>query len=197
MNQFHSQFVGILLLIGCTSCNSVEGRSLNSTQSEAQKAVTAIGLTKEERAERWQKYNTPGDMHQQLDVFVGEWEATWTVWESQGAKPIIGHGRASFNWANGGRYVRASHVGEIFGHEYDVNLMLGYDIFREEYVGHWTNSFQTAPLQMRAKPAKSESGVRSFNFVGKADDCTTGRFDLSYRIVFEVLDNPKFPNFVR
>jgi Protein of unknown function (DUF1579) len=178
------------LFFSCSqpSSNSAEAQPSPPTDTQRRAAQAMRGdMPQPERVRRWLQYNSPGAPHGRMEAFVGDWDTSWTVWDEPGAEPTVARGRASFRWAHDRRFVRGEFEGDVVGHRYDAQLVLGYDSFRENYVAIWTNSLETAPLTYRGRArVAANNRLAALELRGKADDCVHGRFDLDYRAVFEM-----------
>jgi hypothetical protein len=176
---------GLVVTIWCTAGGSRQ----TPTQVGAARAVRA-DLTEKERVRRWLAFNSPGAAHQRMAVLAGKWDVAWTVWDEPGTRPTIARGSASFDWLHDRRYLKGRYDGEVVGHRYDAELLLGYDSFRGTYVAIWTNSLETAPLIYRGRARlDARRNLVGWELKGKGDDCVHGRFDLDYRAVFAVEAN--------
>lgn len=178
------------LFVSCSthSGGSAEAQSPRPTDTQRRAAQAVRGdLPQAERVRRWLQFNSPGAAHGRMEAFVGDWDTAWTVWDEPGQEPTVARGTATFRWVHDRRFVRGEFQGNVVGHRYDAQLVLGYDSFRENYVAVWTNSLETAPLTYRgAARIAADNRLARLELRGKADDCVHGRFDLDYRAVFEV-----------
>jgi hypothetical protein len=62
--------------------------------------------------------------------------------------------------------------------------MIGYNPVRSRYESTWVNSFEATLGIYSGEWGQNEKKDATLTLTGKADDCFTGRKDLSYRAVF-------------
>lgn len=140
------------------------------------------------------KANEPGEHHQRLNAFVGSWATVWRVWHEPNSKPADeAKGTARFAWIHNKRFLRGSYNGTgMMRRAYTSELLLGYNNRHGHYEATWANSFETATTSYAGQPNLNAAGrFTGFTLTGKADDCPTGRKDVTYRSVFTFASNDR------
>jgi hypothetical protein len=88
--------------------------------------------------------STPGPHHELLDVFVGAFEGTATIWMAPDATPVVSPARVTREWVLDGRYV-AEHVeGEMEQGTFRGLGYLGYSNIDGQYQSVWMENMSTA-----------------------------------------------------
>lgn len=100
---------------------------------------------------QWMETITPGEMHERLDYFVGDWEfeSTMYMMGPDGPPTAFPPGTASFEWVFDGRFLKGDVQGPMGdGTRYENISYMGYDNFRKLYtlvtIGNMATSINTA-----------------------------------------------------
>lgn len=95
--------------------------------------------------EAWTKLAAPGEHHKALEPFIGEWETTTRMYMGgPGTPPMESKGTSSVKWVLGGRYLMEEHKGQFMGQPFEGIGTMGYNNFRNVYVGTWMDNTSTA-----------------------------------------------------
>jgi len=94
--------------------------------------------SQERMAENFGKYCVPGEEHNQLAYFVGQWETNYTI-HMPGAPPMTGNGTAEFKLIMDGRYLVQDTVSQ-WGPGHGLR---GYDRYRRKHFSTWVDSKRT------------------------------------------------------
>lgn len=90
------------------------------------------------------KYGTPGEAHELLKRYVGEWEFEMRSWPKPGAEPMVSVGTMKNTLLFDGRYVKCLFKG-MMGDPKAMGIeILGYDLYQERYVTFWIDSWSTS-----------------------------------------------------
>ncbi|MEM8873057.1 MAG: DUF1579 domain-containing protein [Planctomycetota bacterium] len=113
----------------------------------------------------------PGEKHEMLSPFVGEWETT-SIMQMPGQEPMESKGTASSAWVMDGRFVQQTYAGNMMGMAFTGMSMTGYDNVTGKYQSVWVDSMSSG--MAIAYGTVSEDG-KTFTFEGKYADPMTGK----------------------
>ncbi len=109
--------------------------------------------------QEYMKLMQPGEAHKQLKKIVGTWDTVTSVWMGgPGAPPMTSQGTSTFKSVLGGNWIMEEHAGSMMGMPYNGVGMMGYDNYKNLYVGTWFSNMGTEMLQM-AGARHPETGV--------------------------------------
>ena len=84
---------------------------------------------------------TPGEAHQRLDYFTGEWDTSTTIM-GMPSEP----GTQSIQWILGGRQLQSSVNGTVMGKPFKGLGLMGYDNYKKKYTSTWCDNQSTTLL---------------------------------------------------
>jgi hypothetical protein len=113
---------------------------------------SASGMDHEKMKKAWEAAATPGQYHERLDWFVGDWTAKITSF--MGGEPVVAQGTARFTWELGGRYVYSVHESEFNGMPFEGRGIDGYDNTTGKYFSIWTDNMGTGYLLSEGEPCE-------------------------------------------
>jgi len=99
----------------------------------------------------------PSEHHQALEALAGTWDVNMKMYMDPSMPPIESKATAERKWILGGRYLEFTIKGELLMPDpkskmgmakkaYEGHGVLGYDNFRNLYVGDWASNISTALL---------------------------------------------------
>ena len=139
-----------------------------------------------EMMRKWMEMSAPGEKHAFLEQFVGEWDTVARVWMAgPDSEPQESKGTVTCRMVLGGRFVMDELKGEMFGMPYEGIGLTGYDNFKKQFVGTWTDNMNTAVLTMQGH--LDQSG-KTLTMYGQMDEPTTGEQDKPVKYVTRVID---------
>ncbi|MFO7733472.1 MAG: DUF1579 domain-containing protein [Candidatus Aminicenantes bacterium] len=94
--------------------------------------------------EQMMKYGTPGENHELLERYVGDWEVDIKSWPAPGTEPVMSQGTMKNELIFGGRYLKSHLEGEMSGMKVAGLEIIGYDLFRNAYTTFWIDSWSTS-----------------------------------------------------
>lgn len=95
--------------------------------------------------EEWARLSSPGEGHEFLTRYVGQWKTRMRVWMGgPDAPPTDSSGVAEIRLALGGRFLHETQQGRMMGAPTESIGLLGYDNYRQMYVGSFASSMSTA-----------------------------------------------------
>ena len=127
---------------------------------------------------RWQDACTPGDAHERLAQFLGEWE-TETALTMYG-KTMKSKGTAKTRWLVEGRWLLTEMAGEMMGQPVETFVVHGFDNFKKKYVTTMVDSLTTHML--RAEGIYN-THTEAFYTFGLMDEPLTMEHDKTVRYV--------------
>lgn len=149
--------IGALLFIGCAPRASTD-----------RLGVKPQHLTPEE----WVALSQPGERHDLLNAFVGEWDVDIVSWRDPKANPERSKAHSSSTWILGYRYVREKFVSLELGPRYEGLGFIGYDAGAKLFTTVWLDSLNTSIATSKGlfNPATS-----TLEFRGEIYDPLLGR----------------------
>ena len=90
------------------------------------------------------KLGIPGEEHQMLAKFVGQWDCEVTEYPMfPGMEKTVSKGEAEFESKMGGRVIEQEFESEFNGMEYEGVGFLGYDKGKQVYYSTWMDNMST------------------------------------------------------
>jgi hypothetical protein len=107
-------------------------------------------MTPEQKAamEMWQKLATPGEHHEHLAMFEGNWESKSEMWMAPGGEATEISGHSENKMILGGRYLVQEFKGTFMGKAYEGLGVTGYDNLSKTYNMVWIDNMGTMMLTM-------------------------------------------------
>lgn len=122
--------------------------------------------------EMWIELGTPGEQHEFLGKWAGEWTSSTKMWMGgPDAPPTVEMGTTTFRPIFGGRFVVQESKGKMMGQAYEGMGLLGYDKFRKVFFGTWCDSMST--MMYSFKGSLSQDG-RLLTMYGEMDEPAMG-----------------------
>lgn len=131
----------------------------------------------------WMDYMMPGEVHEMLSSYSGEWEATVTHY-MPGQEPMTQKDMVSIEMILEGRYQQSTHNGNFMGMPFNGISTTGYDKARDVFVNTWVDNMGTG---MMYGEGKWDARTRSIEFKGNMTDPMTKK-PMPYREVFTMKD---------
>jgi len=113
------------------------------------------------------KLTQPSEHHAKLEALVGEWNVSMKMFMGPGMPPSESKGKSSNKWVLGKRFVMQEFSGSFnmpgMGDvAYEGIGMIGFDNYKNMYVGMWTDSMNTHMLTYRGAPNPTINGIVSY-----------------------------------
>ena len=128
---------------------------------------------------RWQEACTPGPAHKELARFIGTWD-TETAFTGMGDDQKS-KGTAEWRWLFDGRWIQQTWSGSMMGQPVQGQMTLGYDNFKQKYVGSSVNTLETTMQSYAGNFDQSHTALISY---GKMDEPMTGEVDKPVKFVW-------------
>lgn len=147
---------------------------------------TAEGMTEEgaemmAMMEAWAKAATPGEMHDHLGLYEGQWATTMKMWMEPGAAPVESQGTMTGEWLYDGRYMKTQHSGSVMGQPFSGTGIDGYDNVREVFTSVWYDNMSTGMMVFEGHC--QDDACKTMVYEGSAADPVTGEM-VDHRMVF-------------
>jgi hypothetical protein len=142
----------------------------------------------------WMKLAAPSEGHKRLEPMVGKWDAVVKVYMGGPDAPASeSKGEAESEWILGGRFVLSKYKGTVSmggpPMPFEGTGMLGYDNYRQMYVGNWADSMGTPMLFMTG--AASQDGT-TVTMYGEMDEPTMKIIGRMVKYVTRFIDKDKY-----
>ncbi len=116
---------------------------------EAQEGMPEMSAEDMAHMQEYMKLMQPGEAHKHLHNYVGVWDTVSRIWMGgPGTQAMESTGTSTFTSVLGGRWVMEEHTGTMMGMPYLGKGMMGYDNYKNLYVGTWYSNMSTEMLQM-------------------------------------------------
>ncbi|CAE7262685.1 mscS [Symbiodinium necroappetens] len=142
----------------------------------------------------WQAMNAPGDHHELLTYFTGEWTTETTMWVDKNQPPMVTEGTASAEMVIGGRFVHMEWTTPMMGVDMTGEGYIGHDNVSGRYQSMWMDSGTTA---MRFLEGHSNRDGSEIAFYGKMDEPQLDIRDRVVAYVFRLIDADTYEMDVR
>jgi hypothetical protein len=136
----------------------------------------------QEMMKKWQAFMTPGEFHQQLAYYVGDWTYTGKSWVAPGAPATPTSGTATGTMILGGRYLEQKYQGTAMGMTFDGMGITAFDNYLKEFQSVWVDSMGTAIFVSKGKPGDGKTREET----GTMADIMSGE-NVTMRNVFTIL----------
>ena len=123
--------------------------------------------------------------HRQLAYFVGDWDATTTMWMDPEAPPMTSKGSSRSAAILGGRYIETLHEGEAMGQPFSGRGLIGFDNLDGRYFNTWIDSMSTGFWLARGT---YDAATTTYTFRGTTDDPMQAGTKTPVRIALHVVD---------
>ena len=139
-----------IAVIAVGVCVAATSHLLSQDEAEkAQEGMPAMSAEDLAHMQEYMKLTQPGEPHKHLHHYVGVWDTVTKVWMGgPGTPPMESTGTSTFTSVLGGRWVMEEHTGTMMGMPYLGKGMMGYDNYKNLYVGTWYSNMSTEMLQM-------------------------------------------------
>ena len=137
-----------LIVVGI--CVGAASHVLSQDKGEkAQEGIPAMSAEELAHMQEYMKLMQPGEAHKVLLNYVGVWDTVSKVWMGgPGTDAMESAGISTFTSVLGGNWVKEEHTGSMMGMPYLGLGMMGYDNYKNLYVGTWFSNMGTEMLQM-------------------------------------------------
>ncbi len=135
---------------------------------------------------------SPGERHEMLGYFVGDWKATQRIWmggAGQADPPMVSEGTATYEWILGGRFLRQTYEGSMMGMPYEGEGLLGYDNYSGKYQNTWVSTMSTTISYMDGFAHQDGKGMTLW---GEMDEPTLEMRGKTVKHVTRVRDEDTF-----
>lgn len=153
-----------------------------------------------EMMEKMTAVGRPGENHEYLEPFVGEWDLEIKMWwGGPGTPAATSKGSSSVRWVLDGRFIMEDMKWEMEmpdpSNPFNMQKveckglgLSGYDNYRNMYVASWADNQSTHLLTM--KGARDPSG-KKFTYYGEMDEPMLNVAGRTVKYVNEIVDHDK------
>jgi hypothetical protein len=126
----------------------------------------------EAQMEMMEKLMKPGEFHELLKQFVGEWTADAKIWMEPNAPPVVTKGHANFKLIFDGRYLYGDFLGEFMGAPFKGINILGYDNGKKEFFSIWIDNSSTGLI---SNTGRYDAETKKYQFFSEMFDPVSGQ----------------------
>ena len=99
----------------------------------------------DEMMQKWMAASAPGENHEWLKKFEGEWKSVNTsYWGGPGSEPVVSEGSVQSEMILGGRFLSFSGTQPIMNMKMEGMGFIGYDNMENHYTLMWIDNLGTA-----------------------------------------------------
>ena len=150
-------------------------------------AVIAQDANQDEQMKIWMDYMTPGEVHQAMASFTGDWKTENKMWMAPGMEPTVTQGTCKMEMLLGGRYLKSTYAGDFMGMPFEGMSIEGYDKATNMFYSMWIDNFGTGMMTMKGT---YDDMTKSVNYKGMMVDPIQKK-EIPVREVFNVGDPNK------
>jgi len=130
-----------------------------------------------------QKYTNPGEHHELLKRYLGEWDTEMTLFMGGKAmEPTKGTSKSE--WLMEGRWLKSDFQGSMMGMPMRIVSIMGYDNFKQSYVVTSVNSMDTIMIHQEGD---MDPGGKALLMYGTLDEYLTGEHDKMVKTIVRFL----------
>ncbi|MCH8806090.1 MAG: DUF1579 domain-containing protein [Planctomycetes bacterium] len=184
-----------VMLVGITVLMSRQAVSQEAGQANMQQPGAE---QMQEMMAKWMATIEPGEHHKKLDQFVGEWDTVAKIWwGGPGSPPNETKGTSKNKWVLGGRYIMHEFKGTFMMPDASGDTkpmpweglgLIGYDNYRNMYVGTWSSNMDTMLLTFKGS---SDPAGTVFTYYGEMDEPMLNVTGRMIKYVTRVIDKNK------
>lgn len=108
-----------------------------------------------EEMKAWQDNMTPGEHHEWLASFNGEWEADIKMWMDPSQPATESKATTTNEMIMNGLYQRSTHSGEMMGMPFMGEAITGYDNAQKKFLSTWIDNFGSSIMFMEGSYDKT------------------------------------------
>ena len=112
-------------------------------------ALIAQEAGQDEQMKIWMDYMTPGEVHQAMASFAGDWKTENKMWMAPDTEPMITEGTCKMEMLLGGRYLKSTHNGNYMGMPFEGFSIEGFDKATNTFNYVWVDNFGTGMMVMK------------------------------------------------
>ncbi len=129
--------VGLVLVCVTTAAFSQETRE-----------AVELEMTPEMQAEMeaWMKLAQPGEHHEHMKPYVGQWKGDVRMWMAPGAEPMLNEAMVDVSMIMDGRYLEWKQTGDFGGMPFEGRAIEAYNNGDARYESMWIDNFGTLIL---------------------------------------------------
>lgn len=131
----------LLLAVVIAGVNIIVIRALPSITGDQE-----MSAQDKKMMDQMMKYGTPGQGHELLKKYVGDWDVEVSTWPAPGAPAQKSKGTSKNQLILDGRYVKCDFAGMMGGMNFTGFEVIGYDLFKKMYTTFWIDSMSTSFL---------------------------------------------------
>jgi len=146
-------------------------------------------MDQEKMMEAWMKANAPGEPHEFLKKFVGDWKVVSRYRPDPGAPWAETSGTSEIKMIMGDRFLLERVKGQMEGMPWEGMGVTGYDNAKKKYTSTWIDSMTTGI--MIGYGDKDEHGPQIV-FHGTYDDPISGQKDKPNKTILKFITEKKY-----
>lgn len=177
------------------ACNSAGNKTTDAKIDETKvAAMTTDSKSKTEEwvpvdtataNKAWMDYMKPGQPQAMLAKAGGEWTGDVTMWMEAGGEPMKSTSTTENKMVLGGRYLVATHKGNMMGAPFEGMSTMGYDNAKKVFMSSWVDNMGTGLLNMEGP---WDEASKTITLKGKMICAANGK-ECDMRETFKMIDD--------
>ncbi len=139
----------------------------------------------QEEMAAWMEFMKPGQVHEMLAKWDGEWTGEMKMWMEPNSEPMSMETKTVNSMLLGGRYQYSVNTGNFMGMPFEGINILGYDNKRKVFQSAWIDNMGTGMMNMEGT---WDEATKSCTMTGKMTDPMKGGLT-DVKQVFTVIDD--------
>lgn len=160
-------------------------RAAEAGEEKAAAVTPGSQVSMQEMMQRARRYIQPGEQHEWLERFLGEWE-TETRLRLPGQELEPDRGTSRGTWLIEGRWLKLEGRGTLMGQPFETFHILGYDNFKQSFVVAGVSSADTAMLTSEGDIDPRTGSLITY---GTLDEYLTGEHDKMVKYAWRFPDD--------
>ncbi len=111
--------------------------------------ISFPAFAQDEQMKIWMDYMTPGEVHQSMASFAGDWKTVNKMWMALDTEPVESEGECKMEMLLGGRYLKSTYTGSYMGMPFEGFSLEAYDKATNQFYYTWVDNFGTGMMTMK------------------------------------------------
>lgn len=179
----------VSVVLAVTACALVSAAAVQEKKAKSDGPKPLAPQFDSGGMQRYMEVCTPDFHHKKLGDWIGTWDTEIKIHEGgPDAPPTVTKGTATFEWLANDRWLQQKTDGTLMGFPLKGFGLLGYDKYKQKYVGSWCDSMTTTLLHFEGNFDRSDKTLIMF---GPMDEPMSGEHDKCVKYVWRLLDKDK------
>jgi hypothetical protein len=138
---------------------------------------------------KMKEYSTPGENHEVLNYFIGDWDYTMKWWMAPQTPPQESSGTGEIESIMDGRFIEQTFMGTWMGEPFKGLGTMGYDNLKKQYVFTWIDNMSTGIMTSKGS---YDSAAKTLTESGSHSCPISESGERSYKAVTQIIDDDTY-----